>query len=113
MRLGRTKTGRRSGGAFTRAVFVIVCLVTIVYFGAFAIWGDRGYIALQSSRRSLTQKQAELDGLTRERQRLEHRIKLVQSGDPDLLEEIARKKLVAGAPGQVVIPRRNVDPPGH
>jgi cell division protein FtsB len=37
--------------------------------------------------------------------RLEHRISLLKSGDPDLIEELARTKLMDGAPGQVAVPR--------
>ena len=40
------------------------------------------------------------------RMRLEHRIQLLEAGDPDLIEELARTKLMDGAPGQVAIPRQ-------
>ena len=45
--------------------------------------------------------------LTSERDRLAHRIQLMEDGhaDPDLVEELARSQLMDGAPNQVAVPR--------
>jgi hypothetical protein len=65
------------------AVLVVpaVSLAVVTYFGAYAIWGNRG--------------------------RLEHRIVLMEKdgADPDLVEELARTQLMDGGPNQVAVPR--------
>jgi cell division protein FtsB len=76
------------------------------YFGTFALYGERGYAQLIDIRTELTEKHSQLAQLTDQRERLEHRIQLLKAGDPDLVEELARTKLMDGAPGQVAIPRQ-------
>lgn len=75
------------------------------YYGWHALYGERGYVQLLTVRSQLSDAHAHLAQLTDQRQRLEHRIALLQSGDTDLIEELARTKLMDGAPGQVAIPR--------
>ncbi len=90
----------------------IICWLTVpatlgvaAYFGTFALYGERGYAQLLNVRSQLTEKHEQLALLTDKRMRLEHRIQLLKDGDPDLVEELARTKLMDGAPGQVAIPR--------
>jgi len=75
------------------------------YFGYYAIYGERGYMALTAVQTRLADANTRLALATDQRQRLEHRIALLKSGDPDLVEELARTKLMDGAPGQVAVPR--------
>jgi cell division protein FtsB len=75
------------------------------YFGTYALYSEHGYVQLLSVRSQLVQSRVQLAQLTDKRMRLEHRIQLLKSGDPDLIEELARTKLMDGAPGQVAIPR--------
>ena len=82
-----------------------VTAAVVSYFGYYAIYGERGYIALTAVQNKLTEAGVSIGALTDQRQRLEHRIALLKSGDPDLVEELARTKLMDGAPGQVAIPR--------
>jgi cell division protein FtsB len=95
------------------SVVRIICWLTVpatlgvaAYFGTYALYGERGYVELLSTRSQLTAAHAQLAQLTDKRMRLEHRIQLLQSGDSDLIEELARTKLMDGAPGQVAIPRQ-------
>jgi cell division protein FtsB len=95
------------------SVVRIICWLTVpatlgvaAYFGTFALYGERGYAQLLDIRSELAEKQTQLAQLTDKRMRLEHRIQLLKSGDPDLVEELARTKLMDGAPGQVAIPRQ-------
>jgi len=76
------------------------------YFGYYALYSDHGYVELLTVRGELVQANSQLAQLSGEHQRLEHRIALLQSGDADLIEELARDKLMNGAPGQVAIPRQ-------
>ena len=80
-------------------------LAAVVYFGYPGLYGERGYVALTEVRAELVQSHARLADLTEKRLRLEHRIDLLKAGDPDLVEELARTKLMDGAPGQVAVPR--------
>jgi cell division protein FtsB len=92
----------------------IICWLTVpatlgvaAYFGTYALYGERGYVELLATRSQLMEAHTQLAQLTDKRMRLDHRIQLLQSGDPDLIEEIARTKLMDGAPDQVAIPRRH------
>ncbi len=92
----------------------IICWLTVpatlgvaAYFGTYALYGERGYVELMSTRSQLVEAHTQLAQLTDKRMRLEHRIQLLESGDSDLIEELARTKLMDGAPGQVAIPRQH------
>ena len=85
-----------------------VCLVAAFYFGSYALWGERGYLALHSTQAQLSAAQGRLDRISGQNERLEHRIALLKpvSPDPDMVEELARTQLMDGAPGQVAVPRK-------
>jgi cell division protein FtsB len=89
------------------AVLVIpaITVAVVTYFGAYAIWGNRGVLALEDTQAKLGVRQQQLAELQASRQRLEHRIALMESNDPDLVEELARTQLMDGAPNQVALPR--------
>jgi cell division protein FtsB len=86
-------------------VLPAMTVAVVGYFGYYAVCGERGYRALDSVRSELHQENTKLAQLTEQRMRLEHRINLLKSGDADLVEELARTKLMDGAPGQVAVPR--------
>ena len=88
-------------------VLPAICSAVTAYFGYYAIWGDRGAIALEDTQARLGVRQEELDQVRDHRLRLQHRIELMRPGkvDPDLLEELYRKDLMEGAPNQVAVPR--------
>lgn len=94
------------------SVVRIICWLTVpatlgaaAWFGTYALYGERGYVQLLSTRSQLADSRTQLAQLTDKRQRLEHRIQLLKAGDSDLVEELARSELMDGAPGQVAIPR--------
>jgi len=86
-------------------VLPAMTVAVVSYFGYYAVYGERGYVALHTVRSDLSTSQVKLAQLTEQRMRLEHRISLLKSGDPDLVEELARTQLMDGAPGQVAVPR--------
>jgi cell division protein FtsB len=92
---------------FVLSILPAVTAAVVLYFGYYAVWGDRGYLALGDTRAKLTVAEVQLDRLTDERDRLQHRIALLKGGtpDPDLVEELARTQLMDGAPGQLAVPR--------
>ena len=83
-----------------------ITLAVVAYFGAYAIWGNRGVLALEDTQAQLGIQQQQLAQLQDSRARLEHRIALMENdADPDLVEELARGQLMDGAPNQVAVPR--------
>ena len=91
----------------TTLIVPAVALAVVSYFGAYAIWGNRGILVLEDTQAQLGIQQQHLAELQASRARLEHRIALMdKNADPDLVEELARVQLMDGAPNQVAIPRR-------
>lgn len=90
---------------FALLIFPAISVAVIGYFGAYAIWGNRGVLALEDTEAQLGVRQQQLAELQAQRQRLEHRIALMEKSDPDLVEELARGSLMDGAPNQVALPR--------
>lgn len=84
-----------------------LCLTVVSYFGSYAIWGDRGILALRDTNAELALQQHQLAQLQDNRARLEHRIGLMEKNgaDPDLVEELARTELMTAAPNQVAVSR--------
>lgn len=91
---------------FAVLILPAISMAVVGYFGAYAIWGNRGILALEDTQAELGIRQQQLAELTANRQRLEHRIALMAQDDPDLVEELARTQLMDGAPNQVALPRR-------
>jgi cell division protein FtsB len=90
---------------FTVLILPAISLAVIGYFGTYAIWGNRGILALEDTQAQLGVRQQQLAEVQASRERLEHRIALMSSHDPDLVEELARTQLMDGAPNQVAVPR--------
>jgi cell division protein FtsB len=92
---------------FSVLVVPAVSLAVVSYFGAYAIWGNRGVLALEDTQAKLGIQQQQLSQVQDSRGRLEHRIALMEKdgADPDLVEELARTQLMDGGPNQVAVPR--------
>jgi len=93
---------------FVLAILPAISVAVISYFGTYAVWGERGYLALDDTRARLADAQGQFDRINDQNRRLEHRIALLKAGsaDPDLVEELARTQLMDGGPGQVAVPRK-------
>jgi cell division protein FtsB len=99
---------KRSVSRFFVALIVpAVSLAVVSYFGAYAIWGNRGILSLEDTQAQLGIQQQQLSDLQANRTRLEHRIALMEKdgADPDLVEELARTQLMDGGPNQVAVSR--------
>src|SRR5258708_39654428 len=97
---------RRSVTRFVGMLVVpAISLAVVSYFGTYAIWGNRGILALEDTQAQLGIRQQQLTEVQANRQRLEHRITLMTKNDADLVEELARTQLMDGAPNQVAVPR--------
>ena len=99
---------RRSVTRFFGVLVVpAISLAVVGYFGGYAIWGNRGILALEDTQARLGIQQQQLSQLQNNRARLEHRIGLMDKNgaDPDLIEELARTELMTAAPNQVAVSR--------
>ncbi|SRR5258706_12321803 len=99
---------RRSVRRFFGALVIpAIATASLAYFGYHLVLGPRGLRALEDVRATLGVHQEQLAQATDTRQRLQHRISLLEPGrvDPDLVEELARGQLMDAAPGQVTVPR--------
>jgi len=92
---------------FTVLIVPAISLAVVGYFGTYAVWGNRGVLALEDTQAQLGVQLQQLAELQANRQQLEHRIALMEKngGDPDLVEELARTQLMDGANNQVAVPR--------
>ena len=92
---------------FSISVLPAITCAVVAYFGYYAIWGERGLLALADTQAGLGVQQEQLAQLQGTRARLAHRIELLSPGsiDNDLVEELARGQLMEGAPGQIAVPR--------
>ena len=99
---------KRSVTRFFMALILPALSIAVVgYFGSYAIWGERGLLVLEDTEARLGLQQEKLTQVALQRDRLAHRIQLMEEGhaDPDLVEELARTQLMDGAPNQVAVPR--------
>src|ERR1700719_1960457 len=97
---------RRSVTLFFWALILpAISIVVVAYFGAYAVWGPLGLLQLKNTEARLGIRQQQLAKVAGERDRLYQRIQLMDQGDPDLVEELARGQLMDGAPNQVAVPR--------
>jgi cell division protein FtsB len=99
---------KRSVTRFFMALILPALSIAVVgYFGSYAIWGERGLLVLDDTQARLGMQQEKLAQVVSQRDRLAHRIQLMEGGhaDPDLVEELARGQLMDGAPNQVAVPR--------
>lgn len=98
---------RRSVARIVGALVVpAICAATVLYFGYFTVWGERGLMALASTRTELSAERQQLQSLKSARERLQRRIALVRRGDPDMLQELRRKQLLSAETGEVAVPRK-------
>lgn len=89
-----------------RAAAPAIALVIITYFLGAAVVGDNGVLTWGETRRAKLERQAQVDQLKGEHDRLLHRARLLDPSrtDPDLAEEVTRRELGVVRPDEVVVP---------
>lgn len=77
----------------------------VLYFAYHGINGDRGLLAWRARQQQLDNERAKFESARAERQDLERRVKLLypENLDPDMLDELSRRLLNYGRPGEIVI----------
>ncbi|HEV2652839.1 MAG TPA: septum formation initiator family protein [Rhizomicrobium sp.] len=90
---------------FSLPILPAITYAVVAYFGYYAIWGDRGLIAFQTTEAQLDVQKEQLAQADAIRSRLQHRISLMDAGDPDLVEELQRTQLMEGSQGVIGVTR--------
>lgn len=90
---------------FTASVLPAICTAIIAYFGYYTISGARGYNAYRTVNVDLSAQQQKLASLKNDRMRLQHRIDLLDRGDPDMVREVEHDQMTGSAPGEMAMPR--------
>ena len=99
----RQHKNRKTGALIVPAITAVF----LSYFGYHAYHGEFGIESRHHLEVRAAKLQAELDTLREHRDRLEHRIKLLQDGsiEKDMLDEQARQALGVSHPDEVIILR--------
>lgn len=88
-----------------RAIGPFVWAGIVCYFAYYAVYGERGLMAMRQLETEVAQAQGQLDDIHKERVRLENRSALLRPDnlDRDMLDERARLMLNYSHPDDVVI----------
>jgi len=80
-------------------------LIVGAFFGGYAIMGPNGALAYGDIQRQLDKRQSELSALEKQRAELKNRVQLLdpRHADPDMVDELARKKLNVVHPDDVIV----------
>ncbi|MDB5707467.1 MAG: septum formation initiator [Sphingomonas bacterium] len=80
-------------------------LIVGAFFGGYAIMGPNGALAYGDIQRQLVKRQADLATLDKQRSELKNRVTLLdpRHADPDMVDELARKKLNVVHPDDVIV----------
>lgn len=83
-----------------------VCLMVIGYFGAHALFGPSGYMALDEIRREQAQLEQKRAVLETRRDILQRNLRLLdpKGVDPDFADELVRRHLGVIRPDEVIVP---------
>jgi cell division protein FtsB len=89
-----------------RVAMPALAVIVVGTFAGHAVAGPNGILAWGSYHHALLQRQAELAQIEQEHAQLKHRSQLLDpdKADPDMADELVRKKLGLVRPDEVIIP---------
>lgn len=93
----------RRKGRRRQALVSLCCLLAIGYFAYHATSGRRGYEARSRLIQRAGVLESEIGRLEAARARLAHDVRLLEAGDPDLVEELAIDRLGFARPEDRVL----------
>jgi cell division protein FtsB len=84
----------------------------IGFFGGYALVGPNGVLAWGDYRRELSRKEAQLAQLEAQKRVVENRVALLdpRKANPDLADELIRKRLGYSHPDEIIIPMDEAEP---
>lgn len=90
----------------TRAGLPAVAIIFMGFFAYSAVLGPNGILVYGDYKRQQAVKQAELARLEKQRSDLRNRVALLdqKGADPDMVDELTRKKLNVVHPDEVIVP---------
>jgi cell division protein FtsB len=102
----RSRSSARS--LLRKAGLPAAALILMGFFGYYAVLGPNGILSYREYTRQLEKKQAEYAALDKQRAELKNRVALLDPNntDPDMVDELARKKLNVAHPDEVIVPLR-------
>ena len=88
-----------------RAALPAAAIVSMGFFGYYAVLGPNGVVAYREYTRQLEKRQVEYARLDKARAELRNRVNLLdpQRADPDMVDELVRKKLDVAHPDEVIV----------
>lgn len=100
---------RRQGRAIAmlrRAALPTLVVAVMAFFGGYAMLGSNGALAYGDYKRLIVRRQVELATLERRRSDLRNRVALLdpRHANPDMVDELARRKLNVVNPDEVIVP---------
>jgi cell division protein FtsB len=89
-----------------RVAMPALAVIVVGTFAGHAIAGPNGILAWGSYHRALLQRKVELAQIEKEHMQLRHRSELLDpnKADPDMADELVRKKLGLVRPDEVIVP---------
>ncbi|KTT70018.1 FtsB family cell division protein [Sphingomonas endophytica] len=89
-----------------RAAFPALSVAVMVFFGAYAVLGPNGLIALGDYKRQLVARERQFAALDQRREMLKNRVSLLdpRHANPDMVDELVRKELNVAHPDEVIVP---------
>ena len=83
-------------------------LIVGAFFGGYAIMGPNGALAYGDIQRQLDKRQSDLAVLEQQRAELKNRVALLdpRHADPDMVDELARRKLNVVHPDDMIVDLR-------
>lgn len=103
---------RSLGELFKAAAGPAVALMIIAFFGGYALVGPNGVLAWGDYRTALAAKRVELARLEAHKRVVENRVALLDpsKANPDLADELIRKRLGYTHPDEIIIPMEDEQP---
>jgi cell division protein FtsB len=89
-----------------RVAMPALAVIVVGTFAGHAIAGQNGILAWGSYHRTLLERKVELAQIEKEHTQLRHRSELLDpnKADPDMADELVRKKLGLVRPDEVIVP---------
>lgn len=89
-----------------RALVPALVLTAMAFFGGYAVLGPNGILAYGDYKRQLEKRTRDYAALEKRRQVLKNRVALLDPdhANPDMVDEMVRKKLNVAHPDEVVVP---------
>jgi cell division protein FtsB len=91
-----------------RAALPAAALTVMAFFGAYAVLGPNGVLALGEYKKQLEKRERAYASLDHRREVLRNKVTLLdpRHANPDMVDELVRKELNVTHPDEVIVPLR-------